>query len=381
MLSTHSATARLRRSDFFHSHHSDYNLHEVSQRVLYTSVGVGMLILASLLVLVSFRGGPAKTKPRVQEVVATVETEPVSTGGDSADDPALWVNPSDPHQSLVIGTNKKRGLAVYDLSGKEIQFLADGQINNVDSRDDFPLDGKKVPLVTASNRSNNSIVVYRINVETRRLENVAAGVIKTNEAYGACMYRSSKSGRFYYFSTSKHGVGEQDELFDAGQGAVNAKKVRQINVGSQVEGCVADDELGYLYVGEENVAIWKYNAEPDAGLKRPKVEGVGGGNLVADIEGLTLAYGAGGNGYLIASSQGNDTFAVYRREGSNGYVKSFRIVAGGKIDRVTNTDGIHATTANLGPLFPNGVFIAQDGTDDSGKQNFKLVPWQSIEGN
>jgi len=340
-----------------------------------------MLILASLLVLVSFRGGPAKTKPRVQEVVATVETEPVSTGGDSADDPALWVNPSDPQQSLVIGTNKKRGLAVYDLSGKEIQFLADGEINNVDSRDDFPLDGEKVPLVTASNRSNNSIAVYRINVETRRLENVAAGVIKTNEAYGACMYRSSKSGKFYYFGTSKHGVVEQYELFDAGQGAVNAKKVRQINVGSQVEGCVADDELGYLYVGEENVAIWKYNAEPDAGLERTKVDGVGGGNLVADIEGLTLAYGAGGNGYLIASSQGNDTFAVYRREGSNAFVKSFRIVAGGKIDRVTNTDGIHATTANLGPLFPNGVFIAQDGTDDSGKQNFKLVPWQSIEGN
>lgn len=334
-----------------------------------------------MLVLVSYRGGPAKTKPRVQEVVATVETEPVSTGGDSADDPALWVNPLDPQLSLVIGTNKKRGLAVYDLSGKEIQFLADGEINNVDSRDDFPLDGKKVPIVTASNRSNNSIAIYRINAETRRLENVAAGVIKISEAYGACMYRSSKSGKFYYFGANKHGVVEQYELFDAGQSSVSAKKVRQINVGSQVEGCVADDELGYLYVGEEDVAIWKYQAEPDANSERTKVDGVGGGNLVADIEGLTLAYGADENGYLIASSQGNDTFAVYRREGTNAYVKSFRIVAGGKIDRVTNTDGIHATTANLGPLFPKGVFIAQDGSDDSGKQNFKLVPWQLIEGN
>jgi 3-phytase len=56
-------------------------------------------------------------------------------------------------------------------------------------------------------------------------------------------------------------------------------------------------------------------------------------------------------------------------------------VAGDKIDRVTETDGIDVTTANLGPLFPKGVFIAQDGADDSGKQNFKLVPWQLIEGN
>jgi 3-phytase len=143
------------------------------------------MVLATTLVLFNHRGGPAKTNnaPRIQEVVAAVETEPVSTGGDSADDPTLWVNPSDAQQSLVIGTNKKRGLAVYDLAGKEIQFLADGQMNNVDHRDDFPLDGKMVPLVTASNRSQNSIAIYKIDVETRRLESVAAGMINTIEAY------------------------------------------------------------------------------------------------------------------------------------------------------------------------------------------------------
>ena len=343
------------------------------------SVGVGALILALALVL-SHRGGPSRTRsaPRVQEVAATVETDAVNTRGDSADDPTLWVNPQDAQLSLVIGTNKKLGLAVYDLSGKEIQFLPDGQMNNVDHRDDFPLAGKKVPLVTASNRSTNSIAVYKINTETRRLENVAAGQIKTIEAYGACMYRSSKTGKFYYFGTSKQGVVEQYELFDAGSGSVSAKKVRQINVGTQLEGCVADDELGYLYVGEEEIAIWKYQAEPDASLERTRVDAVGGGNLVADIEGLTIAYGTDGNGYLIASSQGNNTYAIYRREGANAYVKSFRIVAGNKIDRVTETDGIHVTTANLGPTFPKGVFIAQDGSDDSGKQNFKLVPWHLI---
>jgi len=340
------------------------------------------MVLATTLVLFNHRGGPAKTNnaPRIQEVVAAGETEPVSTGGDSADDPTLWVNPSDAQQSLVIGTNKKRGLAVYDLAGKEIQFLADGQMNNVDHRDDFPLDGKMVPLVTASNRSQNSIAIYKIDVETRRLESVAAGMINTIEAYGACMYHSNKTGKFYYFGTSKQGVVEQYELFEAGRGKVSAKKVRQINVGTQLEGCVADDEVGYLYVGEENVGIWKYQAEPDANLERIKVDGVRtGGNLVADVEGLTIAYGADGKGYLIASSQGNNTYAVYRREGTNAYVKSFRIVAGGKIDRVTETDGIHVTTANLGPLFPRGVFIAQDGSDDTGKQNFKLVPWHLIE--
>lgn len=343
----------------------------MKNRTLYTSVWIGVLILAITLVIV-YRGGRARprSEARILEVAAAVETEPVNTGGDSADDATLWVNPSDPSQSLVIGTNKKRGLAVYDLTGKEIQFLADGQMNNVDNRD---------TLVTASNRSNNSIAIYRINAETRRLENVAAEEVKTIEAYGSCMYKSSKTGKVYYFGTSKQGVVEQYELFDTGKG-VSAKRVRQIRVGSQLEGCVADDELGYLYVGEEDVAIWKYSAEPEAESTRKEVDRVRpGGSLVADVEGLTIAYGSDGKGYLIASSQGNSTFAIYRREGDNTYVKSFRIVAGG-IDQVTETDGIHVTTANLGPLFPKGVFIAQDGTDDKGKQNFKLVPWQLIAG-
>lgn len=345
----------------------------MKKQTLYTFIWVGALIVATALVIVSYRGERArpKSEARILEVAAAVETEPVNTGGDSADDATLWVNPSDPAQSLVIGTNKKRGLAVYDLTGKEIQFLADGQMNNVDNRD---------ALVTASNRSNNSIAIYRVNPETRRLENAAAEEIKTIEAYGACMYKSGKTGKLYYIVTSKLGVVEQYELFDTGKG-VSAKRVRQIKVGSQLEGCVADDELGYLYVGEEDVGIWKYPAEPDAEPVRKEVDRVRpGGSLVADVEGLTIAYGNDGKGYLIASSQGNNTYAIYRREGDNTYVKSFRIVAGQTVDNVTETDGIHVTTANLGPLFPKGVFIAQDGADDKGKQNFKLVPWQLIAG-
>jgi 3-phytase len=342
----------------------------MKKQTFYTSVWIGVLIVAITLVILSYRGGRARprSEARILEVAAAVETEPVNTGGDSADDATLWVNPSDPAQSLVIGTNKKRGLVVYDLTGKEIQFLADGQMNNVDNRD---------ALVTASNRSNNSIAIYRINTETRRLENVAAEEIKTIEAYGSCMYKSSKTGKLYYIVTSKQGVVEQYELFDTEKG-VSAKRVRQIKVGSQLEGCVADDELGYLYVGEEDVGIWKYSAEPDAEAERKEVDRVRlGGSLVADVEGLTIAYGSDGKGYLIASSQGNSTFAIYRREGDNTYVKSFRIVAG-NIDQVTETDGIHVSTSNLGSQFPNGVFIAQDGADDKGKQNFKLVPWQLI---
>src|SRR6266511_48319 len=291
----------------------------------------------------------------LETVTATVETDPVPNGGDAADDPAIWVNPADPAQSTIIGTDKRGGLAVYDLSGKQIQYLPDGQMDNVDLRDGFKLGGRIVTIVAASNRKDNSIAVYKINPKTRTLENVAARKIKHGViVYGMCMYRSVKNGK------------------------VDAKKVRNIKLGSVVEGCVADDELGHFYVSEEAVGIWKFGAEPEAGSGRTQVAKVGDGRLFAHVEGLAIAYGEDGAGYLMVSSQGSHSYVVYRREGNNEFVKNFRVGNGEGVDGCEETDGIDVTTMNLGPAFPHGVFVVQDGFNDKGNQNFKLVPLQAI---
>jgi 3-phytase len=314
----------------------------------------------------------------LETVMATVETDPVPNGGDAADDPAIWVNPNDPAQSVIIGTDKRGGLAVYELSGKQIQYLPDGQMDNVDLRDGFKLDGQTVAIVTASNRKDNSIAIYKINPQSRTLENVAARKIKHGlTVYGMCMYRSAKTGKIYYFGTSKSGEVEQWELFES-NGKVDAKKARNFKLGSVVEGCVADDELGHFYVAEEAVGIWKFGAEPETGSEHTQVAKVGDGHLFADVEGLAIAYGKDGAGYLIASSQGNHSYVVYRREDNNEFVKKFRVGASEGVDGCEETDGIDVTTANLGPSFPHGVFVVQDGFNDKGNQNFKLVPLQTI---
>ena len=326
---------------------------------------------------------PANVAPPATAVAvnATIETSPVPSVGDAADDPAIWVNPQDPTQSAIVGTNKQGGIAVYALDGKEIQYLPAGLLNNVDLRAGFSLGGKDAVLVAASNRADNSIALYRLDPSTRMLENVAARKIVTIATYGCCLYRSKKSGKVYYFVTSKTGDVEQWELFDNGSGKVDGKSVRRFKVGTQVEGCVSDDELGHFYVSEETVGIWKYGAEPNAGEGRTQVDKTGpGGHLVADVEGLTIAYGKDGTGYLIVSSQGNNSYVIYRREQNNAYVKTFSIAAGNGIDGVEDTDGIDVTMANLGPAFPQGVFVAQDGINDKGNQNFKLVPLHSIIG-
>jgi hypothetical protein len=173
---------------------------------------------------------------------------------------------------------------------------------------------------------------------------------------------------------------EQWELFDDGTGRIDAAMVRQISVGSETEGMVTDEEEGWLYASEEAVGIWRYGAEPDDGSNRTLVAMVDNvsGPLHADVEGLTIYYASGGEGYLIASSQGNDTFVVYGRQPPNPHVMTFEIGTGGGVDKTTFMDGIDVTNVPFGPAFPFGVFISHDDHNQGANQNFKLVPWERI---
>jgi len=326
-------------------------------------------------------------------VWADMETEPVSTADDAADDPAIWVHPEKVSESTIIGTNKKKGLAVYDLNGKELFFYPMGKINNIDVRYGFMLGGKKVDIVAGSNRTKNSVGVWTVNPATKELVEAQARDLssKLAEVYGFCLYKSPKTKKIYAFIVGKSGAVEQWELFD-NQGKIDGKIVRSFALKSQCEGMVADDETGILYIAEENNAIWKFNAEPAS----EKAEQVNEGKRIADLsntalkddlEGLTIYYAADKKGYLIASSQGNNSYAIFERTGDNAYLGSFSISNGETIDGTSDTDGIDVISFGLGEKYPNGFFIAQDGTNDEkskegGKtkanQNFKVVSWEKV---
>ncbi|EDN65380.1 Phytase [Beggiatoa sp. PS] len=148
-------------------------------------------------------------------------------------------------------------------------------MNNVDLRNHFPLGTETITLVAASNRTNNSIALYKVNSLTRQLENVAARIITVGfpkEIYGLCMYHNPLTHQYYVFVNDKDGTVEQWEVFDNNHEKVDAKLVRRLSVGSQTEGCVADDELAQLYIGEENVGIWKYSADPNSFDSRTQID-------------------------------------------------------------------------------------------------------------
>ena len=106
------------------------------------------------------------------------------------------------------------------------------------------------------------------------------------------------------------------------------------------------------------------------------------GHLVADVEGMDVYRADRGEVYLVVSSQGDNSYAVYDLNDNHAYKGSFRFAdpPDGRIDGVQETDGLSVTSRPLGAAFPRGMLVVQDGYNDlpSEHQNFKLVSWQAI---
>lgn len=318
------------------------------------------------------------------DVEASGETDPVVNTGDAADDICIWVHPTDAGQSLVIGTDKRGALNVYNLQGVLLQSIGGIYPNNVDVRYGFDLDGDTVDLVCASEDQSDRILVFRVDSSNPPdyLVDVSSGPLDAGmDAYGLCMYRSG-SGEYYVFLVGRTGEIRQWRLDSTGVGTVGITHVRTMDLGSIGEGCAADDESAYLYVSEENVGIWRYGADPGAGTARIPVDSIlENPDLESDIEGLAIYRSAGGGGYLLASVQGRSGYAVYDRTDGR-YLGMFRIVDGASTDGTADTDGIDVVNLSLGGGFSQGLFVAQDGSNGSptDNQNFKLVPWERIAG-
>ncbi|GAB4155194.1 MAG: hypothetical protein Tsb0016_27200 [Sphingomonadales bacterium] len=331
-------------------------------------------LAALCLVLTACEEGPREWNDGVPQVAAAVETTPVATLDDAADDPAIWVHPATPEKSLILGTDKDAGLYAYDLTGAVVQFLPLGEPNNVDLRQGVRIGKWAGDLAAASNRSDDSINL--LSVTETGLQTVGGFASAEVEPYGLCM--GLIEGQVYIFVTHKSGMLRMYHV-DAME---TASEVATLSFASQLEGCVHDDAMGMLYIGEEDRGIWRSRSAGATLTAAEAVDQVGGDSGIADdVEGLAIYPTGAETGYLVASSQGNDSFAVYRREGGNAFIGRFRIGAGAVIDGAEETDGIAVSAGFLGPDFPRGLLVAQDGFNapEGSPQNFKYVDWREIE--
>jgi 3-phytase len=328
--------------------------------------------------------GRAADSTAVAHPVARVETTPVPHDRDSADDPALWIHPTKPEWSLILGTDKHGALLVYEMTGVLRQTVSDGSWpNNVDVIYDFPLGARSIDLAVASCRGDSvfGVKVWAIDPMRRELEDVTAGgvipVFGATAPYGACTYHSRVDGRGYFFVTQEGRI-EQYELRSEGE-RIGATRVHVFEVGSKCEGMVADEETGNLYFSEEGAGVWMIGAEPNAGERGRLVVRAHENGLTPDVEGLAIYRASHGVAYLIVSSQGTNDFKIYELGGDHRFLLTVD-PRPGRIGDVEGTDGIAVTNCRTSRRFPRGVFVAQDGMNAPANQNFKLYGWEDVVG-
>lgn len=354
--------------------------------------------------------GEKLTSQQIPVINPSVTTVPMLGAGDRADDPCVWIHPNTPAKSVVLGVNKSTvnvgGLYAFDLNGnalkqstweKNINLFEKGErYNNVDVKYNFDAGQERWDIVCTSNRSDQEIDVFKVNRNAsgdfQNLEKVGEvplgnGFLTNGDApYGLGMFHNKSNNRHYVIISDKAGKVAQYRLDFNTQG-IGENRIRGTRVtavldvsrdGLEVEGIVADDEKNVVYIAAEDSGIYRYptNAEGVIQNQRITVDSTAkNGVLNADVEGLTMYYGASGDGYLIASVQGKNQYAVYRRTFSsnqgNDYLKSFAL------DDVQNTDGIDVTNVNLGGNFSSGMFLAHDGVADT-ITRYKFVKWDEV---
>lgn len=304
-------------------------------------------------------------------VYAAFETDPMPTRGDTADDPALWVNPLDASKSLILGTNKDEGLYVYDLTGKKTQFVDTGRINNVDVRGN---------IAVASNDETKSVSWFSIDPATQTVTHIGDTPTLKDEPYGICA--GLIDGNFLAIPTYKDGTIQIWSLPYAEAEGLNAELVRTYKFDSQLEGCVVEDDGRQVFVGEEEHGIWKLDLVNDESIALSVDTIAARQGLVADVEGISIWKGEEGYGYLVASAQAADRYVIYDLEPPHARVGVITIVASpdGSVDGVTHTDGLDVNSTPL-PGFPKGVMIVQDDANPESEvdQNFKIIDWADIE--
>lgn len=301
----------------------------------------------------------------------------------NADDPAIWIHPTDPARSVIIGTDKSAGIFVWDMNGNQLQHLPQGtEVNNVDARQNVRWGNEVADIIAANLRNAAKLALFKVNPNYTGADVLVQLAGETslnndiqNDSYGFCLYRHPADSTLYVFERPKGG-GEVRQYRiepDTSSGGVLVNPVRDLNyTGNTAEGFVADDDLGFVYITEEGFGIHKYFAAPDTPADVLATFGQGDGTQT-DREGLALYACADGTGYLVLSSQGNSTFKIFERQGNNRFLKTMV-----PLDEFGNaglgTDGLDVTSSAAPSNFPKGFLVAHEQSD----KQFHLYDWAEI---
>jgi 3-phytase len=317
------------------------------------------------------------------------------------DDPAIWVHPTDPSRSLMLGTMK-----VAAPAGAVVAFGMDGQIrqvisgidrpNNIDVEYGLQLGGRRVDVAVATERLARQLRIFSLDPADGRL--VDRGGVRVLEGQdgeagapmGLALYRRARDGAVFAIVSPKEGPRQgylwQYQLIDAGGGRPGARFVRRfgnfsatsIREENEIEAVAVDDALGYVYYSDEADGIHKWHADPDHPDAGRELAHFARDGFRGDREGIAIYVLPDGTGYIVCTDQLDEDseYHVYPREGAPGnphdHSRQIAVLRGG----ADATDGIEISSSPLGPGLPSGALVAMN----SEPRNFLVFRWQDLAG-
>ena len=342
------------------------------------------LLFAFAVVMAGCNGNQAESSsnPRISPVVIT---EPVKH---DTDDPAIWVNPQDPAQSLIIGTDKNKdgALYVFGLDGKIIAEKTVRNLqrpNNVDVEYGLVLNGNPTDFAATTERLSNKIRLFRLP-EMTAIDDGGIPVFEDETLrapMGISLYKRSTDDVIFAIVGRKEGPTEGSYLWqyrlEGDEGQVRGTKVREFGIWSgkkEIEAIAVDDELGYVYYSDEGVGIRKYYANPDAENANTELALFGTTGFAGDHEGISIYKLDERTGYILVSDQQANKFRIFSREGSPTDPHKHELVK--VVDVSTNeSDGSDVTSISLSEKYPDGLFVAM-----SDNKTFHFYSWSDIAG-
>jgi 3-phytase len=344
------------------------------------------ILIFSLFIGILFSCKQEKEKIAQPKIAASVITDTVSY---DTDDPAIWMHPSDPSKSLVIGTDKDSlgALYVFNLEGKVIDSLVRKGIhpNNVDVGYGLTLaDGSKVDFAVTGERLTSKLRFFSLP-DMKELNPGGFEIFLGEEGpdfrdlMGVALYKSPSTGKQYVIAGRKNGPKDGTYLWQyeitAAADDIQLELVRKFGQYSgkkEIEAIAVDAALGYIYYSDEGVGVRKYAAEPDMGNEELALFATEG--FADDHEGISIYEVDDSSGYLLVSDQQANLFHVFPREGSPENPHAHPLIT--KILLSTNqSDGSEVSSRSFGPKFPRGIFIAM-----SDNKTFHFYRWEDVAG-
>lgn len=310
----------------------------------------------------------------------TVTTQQVEF---DTDDPAIWINPEDASQSLIVGTDKETngGIYVFDLEGKIVNKVTGLQRpNNIDIAYRLMVAGKPTDVAVFTERETNKIRVFSMP-DLKPLDNGGIDVFvgeTQRDPMGIALYTRPGDNAIFAIVGRKTGPSGsylwQYHLEDRGSGVVGGTFIRKFGAFSgkkEIESIAVDNENGYIYYSDEGAGVHKYYADVSKGNQ--ELAFFGSKDFKSDVEGISIYKTSDKDGYILISDQQANRFSIYSRSGSAGNPHQHVRLASVPFSTL-ESDGSDVTSVNLGIRFPRGVFVAM-----SNGKVFHYYDWRLIE--